>query len=104
MTKWVIKKFAEKLSLFDSSSSENESWCSDNDEHGTCTSYLILAKYTMEEYFEEPMHVKNLDCCDQFDLEQFRMMQEVTEVDNENNMDSNQDMLVLSCLAADLQE
>ena len=63
--------FPKKLSFFDSSSQEDELWCSDNDEKGPCISYPILGKYTTEEDFEEAMHVKNLDCCDQFDLEQF---------------------------------
>ena len=48
--------------------------------------------------------MKNLDCCDQFDLEQFRMMQEVAEIDNETDINSNQETLVLSRLSADLQE
>ena len=83
-------KLPKKSSLFDSSSSDDESWFSDDDKNGTCTSYPILGKYTIEKDFEEAMHVKNLDCCDQFDLEQFRMMQEVSEVKNETNIDSNQ--------------
>ena len=62
------------LSLFDSSSLEDESWCSDGDKNGTCTSYPILGKYTTEEDFEEAMYVKKLDCCDQFHLEKFQMM------------------------------
>ena len=67
-------KLPKKSSLFDSSSSDDESWCSDDDEKGSCTSYPILGKYTTEEDFEEAMHVKNLDCCDQFHLKKFRMM------------------------------
>ena len=71
---------------------------------GFCTSYPILGKYTTEEDFEEAIHVKNLDYCDQFDQEQFRMMQEVAEIDNETDINSNQETLVLSRLAAGLQE
>ena len=49
------------------------------------------------------MHVRSLDCCGQFDLEHFRMMQELYEVENKNDMDFNPETLVLSYMAADLQ-
>ena len=74
------------------------------EEKGHCPSYPILGKYTTEEDFEEAMYVKNLDCCDQFHLEKFRMMQEMSDSDNETDVNMTQESLVLSCLAADLQE
>ena len=92
----------KKSSLFDSSSSDDESWCLGDEEKGHCHSYLILGKYTTEEDFEEAMHVKNLDCCDQFYLEKFRMMQEMSDSDNETDVNMTQETLVLSCLATGL--
>ena len=52
-------KLPKKSSLFDSSSSDDESWCSDDDKKGPCISHSILGKYTAEEEFEEAMHVIN---------------------------------------------
>ena len=97
-------KLPKKSSLFDNSSLDDESWCSDNDKKGPCISYPILGKYTTEEDFEEAMYVKKLDCCDQFHLEKFQMMQEVADSDNETDVNLTQETLVLSCLAAGLQE
>ena len=96
-TRVIVPK---KSSLFDGSSSDDESWCLREEENDHCPSYPILGKYTIEEDFEEAMHVQNLDCCDQFHLEKFRMMQEMSDSDNEIDVNMTQESLVLTRLAA----
>ena len=100
-TRVIVPK---KSSLFDGSSSDDESWCSGEEDNDHCPSYPILGKYTTDEDLEEAMHVKNLDCCDQFHLEKFRMMQEISDSDNETDINMTQESLILTSLAANLQD
>ena len=50
--------------------------------------------------------MRSLDCCDQFDLERVRMLEELGEVESNSNGDScsHTEMIVLSCMLANLQD
>ena len=75
--------------------------------------YPILGKNTNQKEFNEAMHVLSLDCCDQFDLERYRLFEEDDEDDdetllrdltnNDSSEDDDEEQVVLSRLSAAMQ-